>query len=117
MITVELKQVRFFAYHGLYQEEKKTGNDFEVNLAVSYEPGEVLIGDIKTTINYARLFELVKVQFDTPVDLLETLVINIAAEIKKAFPRAKRISISIVKLHPPIEKFTGNVSVSFDKEY
>lgn len=117
MITVELKQVRFFAYHGLYKEERKTGNEFDLNLAVSYEAGKELIPDITSTINYAELFELVKSQFDTPVDLLETLVINIAAEIKSVFPQTKKISISIAKLHPPIKGFTGNVCVSYEQDY
>lgn len=117
MITVELKQVRFFGYHGLYKEERKTGNEFDLNLAVSYEPGKELVYDISNTINYTELFELVRLQFDTPVDLLETLVCNIAAEIKSVFPRTKRISISIAKLHPPIKGFTGHVCVSYEQEY
>ena len=35
MISIELKRLRFLAYHGLYAEEKKTGNEFEVNLVVN----------------------------------------------------------------------------------
>ncbi|MBL7731144.1 MAG: dihydroneopterin aldolase, partial [Chitinophagaceae bacterium] len=31
-ITVSLHKLIFRAYHGLYPEERKTGNDFEVNL-------------------------------------------------------------------------------------
>lgn len=117
MITVELKQVRFFAYHGLYPEERKTGNEFEVSLAVSYDLPDVIISDIHSTINYAALYELVKDQIGTPVDLLETLVMNMAGEIKEAFPQTKHIRIAISKLHPPIAKFTGTVSVSFQKDY
>lgn len=117
MITVELKQVRFFGYHGLYKEERKTGNEFELNLAVSYEEGKTLISDISATINYAELFELVRSQFDTPVDLLETLVINIAGEIRSVYPQTKKIWISIAKLHPPIKGFTGSVRVNFEKTY
>jgi dihydroneopterin aldolase len=36
VITIELKQLRFLAYHGLYAEERKTGNEFEINLSVSF---------------------------------------------------------------------------------
>lgn len=117
MITVELKQLRFFAYHGLYPEERKTGNEFEVQLAVSYEAENEVISGIHSTIDYTSLYSIIKEQFDTPVDLLETLITNIAGEIKTAFPQSKKINISISKPHPPVKNFIGVVSVSFSKEY
>ena len=117
MMTVELKQVRFFAYHGLYPEERKTGNEFEVNLSVSFEPAEGEVNDIGATVNYAALFDLVKRQMEKPAGLLESLVISIAADIKAAFPQTKKISVAVAKLHPPIAKFTGQVCVTFQKEY
>lgn len=117
MITVELKRVRLFAYHGLFPEELKTGNEFEINLAVSYQPVTEVIDSIDDTINYASLFQLVNEQFQTPVALLETLAIQITREIKRVYPIAKRIIISIDKLQPPISKFTGQVSVRFEQEY
>lgn len=117
MITVELKQVRLFAYHGLYPEERKTGNEFEISLFVSYEEGNDGIASIQHTINYAELFELVKQEFDTPVDLLETLVIQMAATIKKEYPVVKKIRMTVDKLHPPISGFKGTVGVSYEKDY
>lgn len=116
-MTVELKQVRFFAFHGLYPEERKTGNEFEVNLSVCFEPAEAGVNDITATVNYASLFEIVKEQMREPADLLETLVTSIAGKIKSAFPRTKKISISVAKLHPPIASFTGQVCVTLQKEY
>ena len=117
MITVELKQVRLFAYHGLFPEERKTGNEFEISLFVSYEEGDKIIQSIQHSINYADLFELLKQEFNTPVDLLETLVIQTAACIKKEYPIVKKIKMTVDKLHPPISGFKGTVGVSYEKEY
>lgn len=117
MITVELKQLRFFAYHGLYPEERKTGNEFIIDLAVSYEPDPKAEMNITSVINYADLYQLIKDQFNTPVDLLEILVINIAGEIKSAYPQTKKIQLTVSKLHPPIPGFSGHVSVSYQKSY
>ena len=117
IITVELKQLCFFAYHGLYPEERKTGNEFEVDISVSYQPTQGTITDITETINYASLYELVKKEMAQPTDLLETVAMNIAAKIKMNFSQTKKVSISISKLHPPIVQFTGKVSVSFEKEF
>ena len=40
-ITIELKGLRFFAYHGLYAEEQKTGNEFEIDLFVTHQPSKI----------------------------------------------------------------------------
>lgn len=117
LITVELRQVRFFAHHGLFADERKTGNEFVVDLAVSYEASATLVDDISSTINYAELFEIVKEEMKSPVDLLETLAQQIAAKIKTKHPDIKQIRISIAKLHPPIIAFVGNVAVTFTCDY
>lgn len=117
MITVEIKKLRLFAYHGLFPEEQKTGNEFEINLAVSYIPEKSRIDSITDTVNYARLFQLVKEEFQTPTDLLETLAMAITDEIRNQYPFVKRISLTIDKLHPPITSFTGQVSVKYEQEY
>lgn len=116
-ITVSLHKLIFRAYHGLYPEERKTGNDFEVNLAVQYEPADEVVTAISSTINYATLAELVKKNMLQPADLLETLAMQIAADIHQEFPQVKHIDISIAKLHPPVISFQGNVSVRYTCSY
>lgn len=116
-LTIELKRLHFYAYHGLYAEEKKTGNEFEVNLSVSYEPISGTVTDISDTVNYAKLYELVKTEMQKPRHLLETFVMETTEIIHLSFPQVKRIAISISKLHVPIAKFTGIASVSFVKEF
>ncbi|MBL7747884.1 MAG: dihydroneopterin aldolase [Chitinophagaceae bacterium] len=117
LITVELTDLHFFAYHGLYPEERKTGNEFLVNLAVDYQPGADIVNDITGSINYATLFEIIKKQMQQPSDLLETLSMTIAAEVHSSFPQIKKIQISISKMHPPIASFEGKVTVTYLKEY
>ena len=117
LITIKLNQLRFFAYHGLYAEEKQTGNEFEVNITLTYPAPEVVIQDIAGTINYAEVYSLVKERMQQPTALLEMLAMEIAATIHKAFPQITTAEISIKKLHPPIKQFTGNVEVVYRKEY
>jgi 7,8-dihydroneopterin aldolase/epimerase/oxygenase len=117
LMTIELRDLHFHAFHGLYPEERKAGNDFRVWLQVDYQPPEEVITAIEDTINYAALFDIVQKAMHSPVDLLETLVMEIADTIHLRFPQVIRISISIHKLHPPIARFTGEVGVKFEKEY
>jgi 7,8-dihydroneopterin aldolase/epimerase/oxygenase len=117
LLTIELKQLYFFAHHGLYAEERKTGNEFEVNLIVSYQPSSGTITDISDTVNYVQLYDLLKTEMQKPRHLLETFVMEVAELTHAAFSQIKKIEISITKLHPPIAKFTGIVGVRYSKEY
>jgi dihydroneopterin aldolase len=112
-LIIELKQLRFYAFHGLYPEEKKTGNEFEVNLAVFHQPKNKVVTDINETVNYADLYDLVKQKMKEPVELIETLCMTIAHSIQEKFPSVKKVDISICKLTPPIAGFAGRVETRF----
>ncbi len=116
-ITIELKGVRFFAYHGLYPEERKTGNEFEVDLLVRHTPDDGIITSLADTVNYVRLYELLKLEMQNPRDLLETFLMELSEVIHDSFPRISRIEIMIIKLQPPIIGFTGKAAVKFSKDY
>src|SRR5689334_2507747 len=116
-LTVELKALRFYAFHGLYAEEKKTGNEFRVDISVVHEPVSGTITDIGETVNYAKLYAIVKAEMQKPRQLLETLVMELAGIIHTSYPQVKKIEISITKLHVPIAKFTGTAGVTYTTEF
>lgn len=116
-MTITVKGLRFHAYHGLYAEEQKTGNDFEVNLTVDYTPPSEVIQSIEDTINYVSLYDIVRKAMQLPRHLLETLAMEIAEQIHTIFPMITAVELSIQKLHPPVENFTGNVGVIYRKEF
>jgi 7,8-dihydroneopterin aldolase/epimerase/oxygenase len=113
LLTISLNNVRFRAYHGLYPEERQKGNDFVVNMEVSYDPGPGTIFSLEDTIDYATLFDIINVQMQRPVDLLETLVQQITGTVHQEFQQVKEISVSIEKLNPPIDKFSGSATVRY----
>lgn len=117
LMKIELTDLRFFAYHGLYAEERKIGNAYEINLIISYAIKSEIITDIAETINYAAVYDLVKNEMINPADLLETVAMKIVKRIHDSFPQAKKIEIAVYKLHPPIEKFQGKVGVNYQREY
>lgn len=117
LLTISLNNVRFRAYHGLYPEERKKGNDFVVNMHVSYEPVSDLIIELKDTIDYAVLFEVINDAMQKPVDLLETLIQTIAHECQHRFPQVKQVKVSIEKLNPPIDQFSGSSAVQYEVSF
>jgi 7,8-dihydroneopterin aldolase/epimerase/oxygenase len=114
---IELKQLYFFSFHGLYEEEQKVGGEFSVDLIVKYIGGNNDITAIGETINYATLYEIVKKEMNQPRDLLETIAQSIAERIHKAFPIVKEMEICIEKKHPPIIGFAGSVGVRYKKQF
>lgn len=115
--TVQLHHVRLFGYHGLHEEEKILGNEFELNILMKVEAAKEERISIQDTINYATVYELIKQIFTEREDLLETICIKISTAIKENFPQTKKLSIQIIKLHPPITSFIGSVSVTYTKKY
>lgn len=117
MVTIRLKHLRFFAHHGLYEEERKVSNEFIVDLEVGFESSVAVIKKMSETINYIKLYELVKKHMLQTTDLIETLAMKITDNIHDSYPRVKKISISITKKYPPVINFSGNVAVNYVKEY
>lgn len=117
LLTISLNNVRFRAYHGLYPEERQKGNDFVVNMQVGYVPKAGTILSLEDTIDYASLFDIINSTMQQPVDLLETLVQGMAHAVHQKFSQVKEITVSVEKLNPPIDKFTGSAAVSYKAEF
>ena len=116
MITIHLHHLIFFAFHGLHEEEKILGNEYEVNAEVSIDALQT-ITRLEQTVDYATIYEIIKKRMAIPTGLLETVTQELTQEIKMNFPLVRSVSISIRKKYPPIVSIEGSVGVSYKKEY
>ena len=114
MLSVYLHHLKFHAFHGLYEAEKISGNDFEVNVELGL-PASGKIKHLEQTIDYVAVYSIIKERMQTATPLLETVAQDLAEIIHHADRRIKHISISIKKLSPPIKNCTGTVGVTFKK--
>jgi len=114
MFTIHLKQLRFTGFHGLYPYEKKLGNQFEVNVSILADTTISAVSSDTPPVDYVNAFQTIKGCMDIPTPLLENLALTIASKLLHQFPAAKKIHISLFKLHPPIPQFEGKVGVEFD---
>lgn len=111
-----LNDLRFFAYHGVLEEERKIGNEFIVNLSVRipFDP-QIDQDDLEATVSYADLYEIIKETMSVPMNLLEKVALEISKKIKYAYPeKVKSGRISIEKVHPPIPGMLGTASVTLN---
>jgi|SRR5215208_1692551 len=116
-MTIELKGLRFFAEHGMYVEERKVGNQFEIDLEVSYKVPKHIITSMEETVNYVEIYRIVEERFLEYKNLLETCAMEICEALHENFSEIRKISIYIKKINPPITNFTGSVGVSYSKEF
>lgn len=117
MVTVQLNNLSFLAYHGVHKEEKILGNTYLLDCLVNFPETCEVIESIEETINYTTLFTIIKERMAIPSILLETVVMDIGKQIHSAFPEVTSISISIKKMHPPLQGMSGTTGVTWQKEY
>lgn len=116
MITIHLNNLVFFSHHGVHEEETIVGTEFKLNVAISFnETGKIV--SLDQTINYVVVYNIIKEHMKKPSRLLETVAMQVADDIYKIDKRIKTININISKLNPPINNFTGNVGVTYNKEF
>ncbi|MDD2437722.1 MAG: dihydroneopterin aldolase [Massilibacteroides sp.] len=115
---IELKNIRLKAYHGVFEQERKLGNlySLDVFLGAPLEKA-VLSDDLNDTVNYADVYAIVKAEMDIPSDLLEHVAGRILVALKKNFPQLTSIELKISKLNPPIKGEIGSASVILRQTY
>lgn len=117
MLTVHLHNLLFHSYHGLYNGEELIGNDFEVNLDVTYDVNGADLDSLKYLISYEDLYKIVQNRMQVPTPLLEELANGIMHKIKHQYAQVESIRISIFKLKAPLLNFQGKVGVSFFQKF
>ncbi len=101
--TVSLEGLRFHANHGVLPQERVVGGDFMVSVTVDYDFSAALSSDdVKDTLNYAELYQIINKEMQTPSCLLEHVAGRIGERILSAFPQALSVGIEITKRNPPI---------------
>lgn len=96
--------MRFHAFHGVMEQERRVGNDFEVTVEIFYSFERALYSDsLQDTVDYSLLYAIVEREMRIPSKLLEHVAGRIITAIKKEISATIVGEISISKLHPPFK--------------
>ncbi len=114
--SIKLENVELFGYHGYFPEERKIGMGFNLNATIIYCVEETKL-QIHHIIDYTVLINLIKKRWQKNELLLESLLLKIAEDFKQQFSNIREIHIEIKKKFNNIEKFNGNIAVSFHQKY
>ncbi|HBG58881.1 dihydroneopterin aldolase [Proteiniphilum sp. UBA1028] len=102
--TIELSNMRFYAYHGVLPQETVIGSEYIVNLTLEANIATACITDnVNNTINYADVFDLVKTEMKISSQLLEHVAGRIFSKLEENYPQLSAITVSVAKMHPPVD--------------
>lgn len=106
--------MRFHTNHGVFEEEKKLGQQLAVDVVVDYDiEHKVKDDDLKTTINYASVFDDVKNYVENQrFNLIESLANGLLDLLANKYPTTDGITISIRKGSVPIDGIFDDVQIT-----
>ena len=96
--------MKFHAYHGVLPQERVIGTDFMVNLQIEADLNKATVSDnVADTINYAKVYDIVKEEITVPSDLIEHVAGRIYTRLKEHFIQITDLEVRVAKLNPPME--------------
>jgi dihydroneopterin aldolase len=102
-VWIGLEGMEFYAYHGVYEEERKIGGKYIVDVLVYTNAKDAeLHDDLNGTVNYEQIYKAVEQNMLQPVKLIERLARKIMDDIRLFVVQEDSIRIKIRKLNPPL---------------
>lgn len=108
-----LTGIHGFGYHGLFEHERKDGQDFFVDLALSVDLTAASQTDaIEDTVNYAEITDLVVEEITSnPVNLIEKLAGRIAERVLNQHLKVQQVSVTVHKPQAPVAEQLKDIAV------
>lgn len=98
-----LRRLRYHAFHGVMEQERTVGNDYEVSLRIKYNIAKAMVSDeVEDTVNYAEVSALVDREMRVPSKLLEHVAGRIGERLFQNFPQIEELELHIIKVNPPM---------------
>ncbi|MFI7579692.1 dihydroneopterin aldolase [Kocuria sp. M1N1S27] len=115
---INLLGIGAVGYHGVFDQEKRSGQPFFVDLAMYLDLAAAgASDDVALTAHYGEVAEEVRdIVIGPSVNLLETLADRIARRLLERFP-LEAVEVTVHKPKAPIEVTFSDVSVTIYREH
>ena len=109
----DIQDLAIHAFVGLYDEEKRNGNDFLVNVTywAPYEKA-ALSDQLEDAVNYGEICRVIESVFQTKCGMVEQIADLTMTAIKDTFPQIEDVSITITKLNPPVTQQVRGICIT-----
>ena len=100
---INLKGLRFYAYHGAEVQESVVGGWYTVDVTIKTDATIAVESDeLCGTVNYAQVAAIVGEQMLIRSALLEHVAGRIARSVLDAFGGVRAVTVTVSKEHPPV---------------
>ena len=112
MALIEIHDMRFYAPHGCFEEERTIGTHFSVDLAFEVDTSRAEVSDnIADTVSYLDVYQVVRREMLIPSNLLEHVARRVGEAVMAQFADTMSVKVKVHKLNPPLGGQMHSVSV------
>lgn len=115
--TIKLKKLRFYSRIGVFEQERRVGNEFVVSVNVDIDASRFETEILESTVSYADIYEIVRRRMESEWLLVESVAKAIADDIRQTCDRVRGIVVGIDKLAPPLSGIVGECGVEYSATY
>ena len=111
-----IEDLKIYAYHGVLPEEKNIGTYYLINAEIHADLWVASESDdLKDTINYAEINDIIHQEMLIPSQLLERVIGRIMNKLENKYPQISYLKIKLTKTNPPMQGEMKGVSVEMEK--
>ena len=106
-----------FGYHGVFEHERSSGQDFFVDLALVLDLKAASVSDaLDDTVSYAEITDLVVAEITSnPVSLIERLAGRIAEKILQTYIKIESVTVTVHKPQAPVSARVKDIAVQISR--
>ena len=114
--VIKITGIKTFGYHGVFENEKKSGQDFFIDIEYRYETSQAIAKDeIEKAIDYGAVISKVKsiVEAESK-NLIETVADEIAQDLLRDL-KIEWVKVTLHKPHAPVEISFKDIAVVVER--
>ena len=110
---ITLDDIRCYAYHGVFDQERVVGGDYTVSLRLTLTDASLAVehDQLDGTVNYGEVYQLVLREMAQPSALLEHVAGRLLQSLFDSFPLIAEAEVQVRKVNPPMGADCGGASV------
>ena len=121
-LTIQVEGINVYGTHGVYEQEKKKGQEFRIDLQIELRESILNFENYKSesfdnSVNYENLVnEVINVSDNNSFDLIETFAYEILNSLKK-YNNISKATVTIHKPNSPLKELVEDIIVTASEEF
>ena len=121
-LTIQVEGINVYGTHGVYEQEKKKGQEFRIDLQIELRENILNFDNYKSesfdnSVNYENLVnEVINVSDTNAFDLIETFAYEILNSLRK-YNNISKATVTIHKPNSPLKELVEDISVIASEEF